>query len=210
MSPVQPSRSSRWGQSVGTSTKLPRWPQTTLLCSRLSRSSEHSKVPVRSQVGGAPPRPSRSSAVSSPGQPSTSGVAEAVEGEGRLEDVLAAAEDEPVGGLGRRAAGGCRARRARAPRRAGAVITGAGRTLDGEPQPADQVLAEVDQGPPARRGPDPLRGRARRPAAPAGETYGARVARSRSPACTPTQPSPAKPGRSQASELSRASMSCPS
>ena len=57
---------------------------------------------------------------SSPGQPVDLGVAEAVEGERRLEHVVAAAEDEAVGRLRACAAGGCRARRPRAPRRAAA------------------------------------------------------------------------------------------
>ena len=46
MSPVQPSRSSRCGQSVGTARKLPRWDQLTLRNSWLTRSSEHSNRPV--------------------------------------------------------------------------------------------------------------------------------------------------------------------
>ena len=35
-SPVQPMRSSRWGQSVGTSTKLPLWPHRALSASRFT------------------------------------------------------------------------------------------------------------------------------------------------------------------------------
>ena len=83
-------------------------------------------------------------------------VTEPVEGEGRLEDVLAPAQGEPVGGLGR-------AQRARAQLvvlehlRVPEGDHRPGRTLDGEPHPADQVLTEVDQRLPARRGPDPLR-----------------------------------------------------
>jgi hypothetical protein len=42
----QPSRSSRWGQSVGTPTKFPRWLQAMFDCSWLTSGSEHSKVPV--------------------------------------------------------------------------------------------------------------------------------------------------------------------
>src|SRR2546425_781328 len=49
MSPVQPRRSSRCGQSVGTSRKLPRMLQTTFSWSRLIRGSEHSNHPVRSR-----------------------------------------------------------------------------------------------------------------------------------------------------------------
>ena len=46
MSPVQPSRSSRCGQSVGTSTKLPFWPQVMLCWSWLTSGSEQVKEPV--------------------------------------------------------------------------------------------------------------------------------------------------------------------
>ncbi len=68
MSPVQPSRSSRCGQSVGTSKKLPRMPHTTFSCSRLISSSEQLNQPVRSMsVCSTTAR--RSSVVSSPGQP---------------------------------------------------------------------------------------------------------------------------------------------
>ena len=45
-SPVQPSRSSRCGQSVGTSTKLPRCPHWMLWKSWLTRSSEQPKPEV--------------------------------------------------------------------------------------------------------------------------------------------------------------------
>ena len=71
-SPVQPSRSSRCGQSVGTSTKLPRMPQTTFSCSRSRRGSEQVKVPVRPQVGVDDDRLEVARRVSSPGQPVTS------------------------------------------------------------------------------------------------------------------------------------------
>lgn len=47
MSPVQPRRSSRWGQSVGMSTKLPRMLHTTFSWSRLTIGSLHSNQPVR-------------------------------------------------------------------------------------------------------------------------------------------------------------------
>ena len=47
MSPVQPSRSSRCGQSVGTSRKLPRMPHTMFSWSWLTRGSEHANQPVR-------------------------------------------------------------------------------------------------------------------------------------------------------------------
>ncbi len=44
-SPVQPSLSSRCGQSVGTLRKLPRCPQTMFSCSLLTIGLEHSKDP---------------------------------------------------------------------------------------------------------------------------------------------------------------------
>ena len=43
-SPVQPMRSSRWGQSVGTSTKLPFWPHSVFRTRRFT-----SSFPVSSQ-----------------------------------------------------------------------------------------------------------------------------------------------------------------
>jgi hypothetical protein len=71
MSPVQPSRSSRWGQSVGIETKLPRMPHTTFSCSRFTRSSEHSNQPVRRMS-----LPTTTAVIAegsrSPGQPVTS------------------------------------------------------------------------------------------------------------------------------------------
>src|ERR671932_210126 len=45
-SPIQPKRSSRCGQSVGTLKKLPRWPQTMLLCNWFTIGFEHSKDPL--------------------------------------------------------------------------------------------------------------------------------------------------------------------
>ncbi len=45
-SPVQPRRSSRCGQSVGRSTKLPRWLQVMLLWSWFRSPSEQAKLPV--------------------------------------------------------------------------------------------------------------------------------------------------------------------
>ena len=50
-SPVQPSRSSRCGQSVGTSRKLPRMLHTTFSWNWFSRVSDELNQPVRSQVG---------------------------------------------------------------------------------------------------------------------------------------------------------------
>ncbi len=46
-SPVHPRRSSRWGQSVGSETKLPRSDHRTFSCSLFSRSSEQVKVDRR-------------------------------------------------------------------------------------------------------------------------------------------------------------------
>src|SRR5690242_12607050 len=45
-SPVQPRRSSRCGQSVGTSTKLPRCPHTMFCCSLFTSALLDSNVPV--------------------------------------------------------------------------------------------------------------------------------------------------------------------
>ena len=71
MSPVQPSRSSRCGQSVGTSRKLPLVPHTTFRWNCLSSGSEHSNDPVRSCRCGRRLPPGQST-VSSPGHPETS------------------------------------------------------------------------------------------------------------------------------------------
>ncbi len=46
MSPVQPNRSSRCGQSVGTPIRLSRWVHRMLANSRLSIGLEHSNVPT--------------------------------------------------------------------------------------------------------------------------------------------------------------------
>lgn len=81
------------------------------------------------------------------------GVSEAVEGERRLEDVLAPGQHEGVGRVG-------------ATQRPGAQLAvledlrvpdddlGAGLTLDAQAQPADEVLTEVDERLARRRGPD--------------------------------------------------------
>ena len=45
-SPVQPMRSSRWGQSVGVSRKLPIWPQKALWISWLTLALEVSTWPM--------------------------------------------------------------------------------------------------------------------------------------------------------------------
>ncbi len=68
MSPVQPSRSSRCGQSVGTARKLPRWDQIELLISWFTPAWELSNQPVRS-IAEWTTTASTSSAVRSPGQP---------------------------------------------------------------------------------------------------------------------------------------------
>ncbi len=71
MSPVQPTRSSRWGQSVGRSTKLSRMLHTTFECSWFRPACELSNVPVRRipvWITTASTSPSRSS----PGQFSSS------------------------------------------------------------------------------------------------------------------------------------------
>jgi hypothetical protein len=69
-SPVQPSRSSRCGQSVGTSRKLPFCPQRMLCWSWSSIGFDVVSRPVTamSEWTTTPVRPS---SVSSPGQPST-------------------------------------------------------------------------------------------------------------------------------------------
>ena len=70
-SPVQPSRSSRCGQSLGMDRKLPRMLHNTLSCNRFSCGCDDDQLPVRrmslwqttavtSSIGSAPP-----------GQPST-------------------------------------------------------------------------------------------------------------------------------------------
>ena len=86
----QPSRSSRCGQSVGTDRKLPRWPHVMLRYSWLTSSLEHSKRPVHgvSECDDAPgDRVERRRL----GEAGDLDVAEAVEGEARLEDLAAAA-----------------------------------------------------------------------------------------------------------------------
>src|SRR5215204_2622879 len=45
-SPVHPSRSSRCGQSVGTSRKFPLCPHSILCCSWFTKESEQAKVPL--------------------------------------------------------------------------------------------------------------------------------------------------------------------
>jgi hypothetical protein len=62
----QPRRSSRCGQSVGTATKLPRWPQVMLDCNWLTIESEHSNCPVQG-VSLCSTRANTSTVDSSPG-----------------------------------------------------------------------------------------------------------------------------------------------
>ena len=137
----QPRRSSRCGQSVGTEMKLPRWPQLMLRQSWLTSASEHSNQPVR----GVSVCTTRPVSVGQLVEPVHLDVAEAVEGEARLEDLV-----------GRRP----RARRCRLARAAQVVqvqravrlehlgvaqLTRVPRSpSDGQPDPADHVLSEVD------------------------------------------------------------------
>ena len=97
-SPVQPSRSSRCGQSVGTETKLSRCDQTTFSWSRSSTGCEHAKSPRRGVslliATIAASRISRGRL--------DLGVAEAVERERGLQrDRPVVGEDVRVGRLGR-------------------------------------------------------------------------------------------------------------
>ena len=162
-SPVQPSRSSRCGQSVGTSTKLPRIPHTTFSCSRLTSSCrareragalevrmDHDRSEVR-RVG-IDRRP-----------PVDLDVPESVERERRLPRLgVAAPQDVPVGGTS-------------VAQRADTELTaledlgvtkrqhGAGLPLHREPHPAHQVLTEVQHGPPRRCDDHVLHGQFSRP-----------------------------------------------
>src|SRR5664280_1422469 len=70
MSPVQPMRSSRCGQSVGIDRKLPFMPHTTFSWNRLSRADDDSNQPVRTMS--EPITSAVTDAGSNvPGQPST-------------------------------------------------------------------------------------------------------------------------------------------
>ncbi len=69
-SPVQPMRSSRCGQSVGTSRKLPFCPHTMLCCSWLIAVFDVSKLPV-GVMSEWITMPVRLSVVGAPGKPST-------------------------------------------------------------------------------------------------------------------------------------------
>ena len=85
----QPRRSSRCGQSVGTERKLPRWPQTMLRQSWLTSSSEHSNYAAARRVG---VHDAAGAARTSSGAGHLD-VAEAVEREARLEDLLGLARE---------------------------------------------------------------------------------------------------------------------
>ena len=155
-SPVQPSRSSRCGQSVGRSTKLPRMPQTTFSCSRSTSASEQVKVPVRRRSVWTTTA-SRASAVSSPGQPVTSAYRKPWK-VNRGSHVRGPFPSSTITSV----ASAC----AQRPHAELAVLEhlgvpdgdlGAGRPVgQGEADPADQVLAEVDQRLARRRGRDLL------------------------------------------------------
>ena len=119
-SPVQPSRSSRCGQSVGTSTKLPRVLHTTLSWNLLSSALEQSNHPVRAHVGVADDGAERVG-LERAWPAGHFGVSEAVHGEGRLVGLRAVTgEDVRVGGEGVAQRSRARARRPRALRRGGA------------------------------------------------------------------------------------------
>ena len=112
-------------------------------------------------------------------------VAEAVEGEGRLEHVVAAAQDVAVGGE----RGAQRARAELAVLQHLGVLDrdlGALRAVHRDADPADEVLAEVDQRLARRRGGDLLDGSSFQRVT-RGPTYGASFAVSKSSACTPVQ-----------------------
>ena len=100
MSPVQPRRSSRCGQSVGRSRKLPRMLQTTFSCSRLISGSEHSNQPVRAISEWQ--TTARTSVWPQLARPAVDlRIAEAVEGEARLPGFFpSAAQDIVVGSPG--------------------------------------------------------------------------------------------------------------
>ena len=144
-SPVQPSRSSRCGQSVGTSTKLPRMPQTTFSCSRSTSGSEQANVPVGAGRCGSTTA-SRSSVVELARPAGDLGVAEAVEGEPRLPASRSVAvEHDDVGrrGLAQRRVPSSPSSSTSACRSVISVPAGPPGSRD--PQPADQVLPEVDE-----------------------------------------------------------------
>ena len=137
----QPSRSSRCGQSVGTDRKLPRWPQVMLRQSWLTSSSRALEPAGARRVGVHDAADQRRTLVDA----RDLDVAEAVEREARLEDLVARRRAGRRCRAGARRAGwrGAASRPARASRRS-AAARGAALALDAQPHPADHVLAEVD------------------------------------------------------------------
>ena len=141
----QPSRSSRCGQSVGTERKLPRWPQTMLRQSWLTSSlgalerARLRRVGVHDAAGDRVSVEARRAA-------GDLDVAEAVEGEARLEDLARRRPRACRCRAGARCAGwrGRACRRARASRRSAAARASPRSPLHAQPRPADHVLAEVD------------------------------------------------------------------
>ena len=71
MSPIQPIRSSRWGQSVGTPSILPRCTHSTQCMILFNRSLEHSNRPA-SAAAEWNTRPTTASLAGRPGKPVTS------------------------------------------------------------------------------------------------------------------------------------------
>ena len=143
-SPVQPSRSSRCGQSVGTDTKLSRCDQATFSCSRFSAASPHSNV----ERSGASLLIATISASRSSAVRLDLGVLEPVERERRLEDRHGIVREHP------------RVGRSRAPQRAQVERPvrlqdlGVPDRDDGPPRPANgetdiarDVLPAVEQRP---------------------------------------------------------------
>ena len=156
MSPVHPSRSSRCGTVGGDVEEVAAQPPDRVAVQLVEQVVGALEVPGAAQLGVHDDRLERVGgqlAGRLGGPAGDLGVAEAVEGLGRLEEVVAAAEHEPVG----------RVRGAQGPDAELAVLEDlgvaqgdllTGLAADGEAQPADEVLAEVDQRPPGRRGPD--------------------------------------------------------
>lgn len=150
MSPVQPSRSSRCGQSVGRSTKLPRLLHTTLSWIRFQQRLRAPEPPVAAQV--AAHDQTLHIGHGEPVDAADLGVAETVERELGLERHLAGViEDIRISRFGT-------AQRPRAQlavcqhlRVAHHHLLAGLRTTHAQPHPADEVLPEVDQSPAGRR-----------------------------------------------------------
>ena len=143
-SPVQPSRSSRCGQSVGTLRKLPLHAPHDVAVQLVQQRIRARERADRRDVGSDDDRGERRR-IELARPAGDLRVPEAVEGERRFEDVVAAAEDEAVGRLGA-------AQRARAE----LIVLehlgvpqddlGACRSGDSHAHEADEVLPEVDEG----------------------------------------------------------------